>query len=71
MDVPGAARITERSLIDPARATGHRLVAVAARDGVPLPLDADDAVTPMELIAEAYRAAGFEPCPRTARAGVN
>ncbi|MFB9536314.1 MULTISPECIES: Gfo/Idh/MocA family protein [Streptomyces] len=28
----GAARITERSLIDPARATGHRLVAVAARD---------------------------------------
>ncbi|MFJ8046530.1 Gfo/Idh/MocA family protein [Streptomyces luteogriseus] len=30
--VLGAARITERSLIDPARATGHRLVAVAARD---------------------------------------
>ncbi|EFL36313.1 oxidoreductase domain-containing protein, partial [Streptomyces viridochromogenes DSM 40736] len=28
----GAARITERSLIAPARATGHRLVAVAARD---------------------------------------
>ncbi|MFF7855080.1 Gfo/Idh/MocA family oxidoreductase [Streptomyces sp. NPDC007904] len=28
----GAARITERSLIDPARAGGHRLVAVAARD---------------------------------------
>ncbi len=30
--VLGAARITERALIDPARATGHRLVAVAARD---------------------------------------
>ncbi|WP_030248443.1 Gfo/Idh/MocA family protein [Streptomyces sp. NRRL S-455] len=30
--VLGAARITERSLIVPARATGHRLVAVAARD---------------------------------------
>ncbi|GGW56279.1 Gfo/Idh/MocA family protein [Streptomyces griseoloalbus] len=28
----GAARITERSLIAPARAGGHRLVAVAARD---------------------------------------
>jgi predicted dehydrogenase len=28
----GAARITERALVDPARATGHRLVAVAARD---------------------------------------
>lgn len=30
--VPGAARVTERSLTAPARATGHRLVAVAARD---------------------------------------
>ncbi|GAA4032853.1 Gfo/Idh/MocA family oxidoreductase [Streptomyces plumbiresistens] len=30
--VLGAARITERALVDPARATGHRLVAVAARD---------------------------------------
>ncbi|MGW5612195.1 Gfo/Idh/MocA family protein [Streptomyces sp. NPDC003877] len=30
--VLGAARITERSLIGPARETGHRLVAVAARD---------------------------------------
>ena len=30
--VLGAARITERALIDPARTTGHRLVAVAARD---------------------------------------
>lgn len=28
----GAARITERSLVAPARAGGHRLVAVAARD---------------------------------------
>lgn len=30
--VLGAARITERALVDPARAAGHRLVAVAARD---------------------------------------
>jgi predicted dehydrogenase len=30
--VLGAARITERALVDPARASGHRLVAVAARD---------------------------------------
>ncbi|MFE9602511.1 Gfo/Idh/MocA family protein [Streptomyces hokutonensis] len=30
--VLGAARITEQSLIGPARTTGHRLVAVAARD---------------------------------------
>ncbi|MGH3448378.1 MAG: Gfo/Idh/MocA family protein [Nocardioidaceae bacterium] len=30
--VLGAARITERALVDPARVTGHRLVAVAARD---------------------------------------
>lgn len=30
--VLGAARIAERSIVAPARATGHRLVAVAARD---------------------------------------
>ncbi|MEV7888587.1 Gfo/Idh/MocA family protein [Streptomyces sp. NPDC002817] len=30
--VLGAARITKNSLVDPARITGHRLVAVAARD---------------------------------------
>jgi predicted dehydrogenase len=30
--VLGAARITERALVGPARTTGHRLVAVAARD---------------------------------------
>jgi len=30
--VLGAARITERALVDPARADRHRLVAVAARD---------------------------------------
>ncbi len=29
--VLGAARITALSLVEPARATGHRLVAVAAR----------------------------------------
>jgi len=32
LGVLGAARITEEALIDPARRTGHRLVAVAARD---------------------------------------
>ncbi|MGI5430052.1 Gfo/Idh/MocA family protein [Streptomyces sp. CA-179760] len=39
--------------------------AAAVRDGAPLPLDADDAVTTMELIDACYRAAGFEPRPRT------
>ncbi|MEV7072351.1 Gfo/Idh/MocA family protein [Streptomyces sp. NPDC091972] len=34
------------------------------RGGAPLPLDADDAVSTMTLIDEAYRAAGFEPRPR-------
>ncbi|MFB7930122.1 MULTISPECIES: Gfo/Idh/MocA family protein [Streptomyces] len=45
----------------------YQLEAFAARvrDGAPLPLDADDAVTTMELIDAAYRAAGFEPRPRT------
>jgi predicted dehydrogenase len=37
----------------------------AVRDGAPLPLDADDAVTTMALIDDCYRAAGFEPRPRT------
>jgi predicted dehydrogenase len=36
------------------------------RDGEPLPIDADDAVTTMELIDACYRAAGFEPRPRYA-----
>jgi predicted dehydrogenase len=36
------------------------------RDGEPLPIDADDAVTTMELIDACYRAAGFEPRPRFA-----
>jgi predicted dehydrogenase len=34
------------------------------RDGEPLPIDADDALTTMTLIDECYRAAGFEPRPR-------
>jgi predicted dehydrogenase len=38
------------------------------RDDQPLPIDADDAVTSMELIDECYRAAGFEPRPRFAPA---
>ncbi|MFE3031444.1 Gfo/Idh/MocA family protein [Streptomyces canus] len=35
------------------------------RAGAPLPLDPDDAVATMTLIDTAYRAAGFEPRPRT------
>ncbi|MFD5840036.1 Gfo/Idh/MocA family protein [Streptomyces chartreusis] len=45
----------------------YQLEALAAhirRDG-PLPLDADDALATMRLIDESYRAAGFEPRPRT------
>ncbi|MFR0355827.1 Gfo/Idh/MocA family protein [Streptomyces sediminimaris] len=45
----------------------HQLEAFAARvrEGRPLPLDAADAVATMTLIDECYRAAGFEPRPRT------
>ncbi|UOB08766.1 Gfo/Idh/MocA family oxidoreductase [Streptomyces sp. HP-A2021] len=45
----------------------YQLEAFAARvrDGAALPLDADDAVTTMALIDDCYRAAGFEPRPRT------
>jgi predicted dehydrogenase len=35
------------------------------RSGEPLPIDADDAVRSAELIDDCYRAAGFEPRPRT------
>jgi len=35
------------------------------RDGAPLPIDADDALATMELIDACYRAAGFQPRPRT------
>jgi predicted dehydrogenase len=34
------------------------------RDDEPLPIDADDAVTSMQLIDDCYRAAGFDPRPR-------
>ncbi|MGW1958022.1 Gfo/Idh/MocA family protein [Streptomyces sp. NPDC001920] len=49
----------------------YQLEAFAAhiRRGAPLPLDADDALATMSLIDESYRAAGFEPRPRTALAG--
>ncbi|MFI9828668.1 Gfo/Idh/MocA family protein [Streptomyces sp. NPDC051913] len=45
----------------------YQLDAFAARvrEGTPLPLDADDAVATMELIDAGYRAAGFEPRPRS------
>ncbi|MER5211770.1 Gfo/Idh/MocA family oxidoreductase [Streptomyces sp. NPDC002838] len=39
------------------------------RGGGPLPLDADDALATMSLIDDSYRAAGFEPRPRTTLAG--
>ncbi|KUM77978.1 Gfo/Idh/MocA family protein [Streptomyces curacoi] len=45
----------------------YQLEALAAhiRRDAPLPLDADDALATMSLIDDAYRAAGFEPRPRT------
>jgi len=45
----------------------YQLEAFAARvrEGTALPLDADDAVATMTLIDACYRAAGFEPRPRT------
>ncbi|NUP15700.1 MAG: Gfo/Idh/MocA family oxidoreductase [Streptomyces sp.] len=45
----------------------YQLEAFAAhiRRDAPLPLDADDALATMTLIDESYRAAGFEPRPRT------
>ncbi|MFF4359241.1 Gfo/Idh/MocA family protein [Streptomyces sp. NPDC001604] len=45
----------------------YQLEAFAARvrENAPLPLDADDALATMTLIDESYRAAGFEPRPRT------
>ena len=45
----------------------YQLEAFAARvrEGAPLPLDADDALATMTLIDACYRAAGFEPRPRT------
>jgi len=43
----------------------YQLEAFAARlrQGTPLPIDADDAVTTMSLIDDCYRAAGFSPRP--------
>ncbi|WP_308282760.1 Gfo/Idh/MocA family protein [Pseudonocardia nigra] len=37
----------------------------AVREGVPVPTDADDAVATAELVDDCYRAAGFDPRPRT------
>ncbi|MGN9758392.1 Gfo/Idh/MocA family protein [Streptomyces sp. SD31] len=46
----------------------YQLEALAAhiRRNAPLPLDADDALATMSLIDASYRAAGFEPRPRSA-----
>ena len=54
------------------RTTYHyQLEAFAARvrQGVPLPIDADDAVATMALIDDCYRAAGLPPRPRLPRVG--
>ncbi|MFE0628395.1 Gfo/Idh/MocA family protein [Streptomyces sp. NPDC058864] len=40
--------------------------AATLREGAPLPTDADDAVESMRMIDACYRAAGFEPRPRSA-----
>jgi predicted dehydrogenase len=49
----------------------YQLEAFAAhlRQDTPLPLDADDALATMQLIDASYRAAGFEPRPRTTVTG--
>jgi predicted dehydrogenase len=46
----------------------YQLEALAAflRNGVPLPIDAVDAVDTMQLVDDCYRAAGFAPRPRAA-----
>jgi predicted dehydrogenase len=46
----------------------YQLEALSAylRNGVPLPIDVDDAVATMQLIDDCYRAAGFAPRPRIA-----
>ena len=46
----------------------YQLEAVRAHlRGSPFPLDVDDAVATAELIDATYRAAGFEPRPRSTR----
>ena len=71
----GAARISELSIVGPARDIGARLVAVAARDREraeifarrhALPHQADDAVATMSLIDGCYRAIGLHPHPAQA-----
>lgn len=57
--VLGAARITERALIDPARTTGHRLVAVAARDRSRA--EAFAAEHGVERVADSYAALLADP----------
>ncbi|MFF4508186.1 Gfo/Idh/MocA family protein [Streptomyces sp. NPDC001401] len=57
--VLGAARITERALIDPARTTGHRLVAVAARDRSRA--EAFAAEHGVERVADSYAALLTDP----------
>ena len=37
------------------------------RNGVPLPIESDDAVATMRLIDECYRGIGLEPRPRSPR----
>ena len=57
--VLGAARITERALVDPARTTGHRIVAVAARDRSRA--EAFAAEHGVERVADSYAALLADP----------
>ena len=61
LGILGAARITDLAIIKPAKITGTRLVAVAARD--PARTDAADAVRTMRLIDQCYEAVGLQPRP--------
>jgi predicted dehydrogenase len=56
----------ERLGLRPSYAYQLDALAAAIRDGAPVLTDADDAVATAELIDDCYRAAGFDPRPRSA-----
>jgi predicted dehydrogenase len=62
----GGVEREERLGLRPSYAYQLEAFAAAIRDGAPLPTDAEDAVTTAELIDDCYRAAGFDPRPRSA-----
>ena len=57
--VLGAARISEKAIVDPARETGHRLVAVAARDRGRAQAFADQ--SNVERVLDSYQAVIEDP----------